>query len=87
MEQTFIDLVTTKGVVGVLIAVILGLIGLLKIVFDMYKQSEIDKHEMSKDVIGVVFKYEHKLDLDKIHNDTIIKKLEEIQKIVYERNR
>ena len=87
MEQTFIDLVTTRGVVGVLIAVIIGLVGLLKIVFDMYKQSEIDKHEMSKDVIGVVFKYEHKLDLDKIHNDTIIKKLEEIQKTIYEHNR
>jgi hypothetical protein len=87
MEQTFIDLVTTKGVVGVLIAVILGLIALLKIVFDMYKQSEEDKNEMAKDVIGLVFKYEHKLDLDRIYDAEIIKRLDEIQKAFYERNR
>jgi hypothetical protein len=87
MEQTFIDLVTTKGVVGVLIAVILGLIAFLKIVFDMYKQSEIDKNEMAKDVIGLVFKYEHKLDLDRIYDAEIIKRLDELQKTLYERNR
>jgi hypothetical protein len=87
MEQTFIDLMINQGTVGVLVVMVVGLAGMLKIVFDMYKQSEKDKSDMSKDVIGVVFKYEHKLDLDRIHDAEIIKRLDEIQKTLYERNR
>jgi hypothetical protein len=87
MDATFIDLLTTKGVVGVLAGFILFLIMLLKIVFDMWKASEQAKTEISKDLIGIVFKYEFKVDLDRKDNADINNKLNEIQKAIHERNR
>ena len=87
MEQTFVDLLTTKGVVGVLVGFILFLIMLLKIVFDLWQKAETAKTEMGKEVIGFVLKYEFKVDLDRKESAEINKQLNEIQRAINERNK
>lgn len=87
MDPTFVDLLTTKGVVGVMAAFIMFQIMLLKVVYDLWQKSETSKTEMSKDLIGIVWKYEFKMDTDRKENAEINYKLNEIQKTIHERNK
>lgn len=87
MEETYIDLMLNRGVAGVLIVFIAFLMALLKVVFDMYKQSNTDNHEMSKEVISVIQKCLYHMENTSKNDDKINNKLDEIKHHIYGNNR
>lgn len=87
MEEAYVDLMLNRGVAGVLIVFIAFLIALLKVVFDMYKQANTDKHEMSKEVISVIQKCLYHMENESKNDDKINNKLDEIKHHIYGNNR
>lgn len=93
MDTAYTELLTDKGVIGVLAAFILFLFAMLKVLFDMWKTTEKEKdkvandlHELSKDIVGIVFKYENKIESYKEESIRINSKLDSIQNAI-ERNK